>query len=70
MRKDHHLLRAPEAPQTYLLRPTHRKFKLLIRKWGRGTSGRPISEQLLALQSHEMVEHGNVKVSFFKDEFA
>src|SRR5580704_19326406 len=37
---------------------------------GRGTSGRPISEQLLALQSHEMVEHGNVQVSFFKDEFA
>ena len=38
--------------------------------FARGTSGCPISEQLLALQSHEMVEDGNVKISLFKDKFA
>src|ERR1700730_12244624 len=38
--------------------------------FARGTSGCPISEQLLALQSHEMVEDWNVKVSLFKDELA
>jgi hypothetical protein len=37
---------------------------------GRGTSGGPISEQLSALRSQEIVKDRNVKVALFKDEFA
>lgn len=45
---------------------------LRIRVWAseQGTLGGPISEQLLALQSHETVEDRHVKIALFKDELA